>query len=374
MVSPSHLLKEPAAAPATYRMVVRSAEEAVRTIQSQWGGRAKVVSVRQMPGQGLAGLFGRPRLEVIARVGEAADTESEPANAWSQTLQDAEAQQSQSREEKGADEDDANLDRGGISVVGASRGEAVDALPSLVDLLRRAGFSESLRSRLQLAPEWERVRSAPLHRQVAVVGKTLRDLAASRPLRPVTARVAFLGSAGSGRSTALAKWIIRQGAVGGAVGRVVQAGESRAVPVFLHEAASSLGLAVETTSGGIAGSVSDPVAVEGVALSVSGGEALRLQRRMLDRDQISTRVLVLNALYDVGTLQRIASAGREIGATHVVFTHLDELTEWGRLWELLVEGELSPLFLSTGPSAVGSREDDVVAAVLRRTVPGTGRA
>ena len=171
MVSPSHLLKEPAAAPATYRMVVRSAEEAVRTIQSQWGGRAKVVSVRQMPGQGLAGLFGRPRLEVIARVGEAADTEGEPANAWSQTLQDAEAQQSQSREEKGADEDDANLDRGGISVVGASRGEAVDPLPSLVDLLRRAGFSESLRSRLQLAPEWERVRSAPLHRQVAVVGK-----------------------------------------------------------------------------------------------------------------------------------------------------------------------------------------------------------
>jgi flagellar biosynthesis protein FlhF len=95
---------------------------------------------------------------------------------------------------------------------------------------------------------------------------------------------------------------------------------------------------------------------------------------MLDRDEISTRILVLNALYDVGTLQRIAGAGRELGATHVVFTHLDELTQWGRLWELLVEGELSPLFLSTGPSAVGSREDDVVAAVLRRTVPGAGGA
>jgi flagellar biosynthesis protein FlhF len=114
--------------------------------------------------------------------------------------------------------------------------------------------------------------------------------------------------------------------------------------------------------------------MECVALSVTDGEARRSQRRMLDRDEISTRILVLNALYDVGTLQRIAGAGRELGATHVVFTHLDELTQWGRLWELLVEGELSPLFLSTGPSAVGSREDDVVAAVLRRTVPGAGGA
>jgi hypothetical protein len=147
---------------------------------------------------------------------------------------------------------------------------------------------------------------------------------------------------------------------------------------LLLDAASSAGLKVETlASAGVAsagGSVSGPVAMECVALSVTDGEARRSQRRMLDRDEISTRILVLNALYDVGTLQRIAGEGRELGATHVVFTHLDELTQWGRLWELLVEGELSPLFLSTGPSAVGSREDDVVAAVLRRTVPGAGGA
>lgn len=197
-------------------------------------------------------------------------------------------------------------------------------------------------------------------------------------MRPVTGRVAFLGSAGSGKTTALAKWITRQIAVGGAVGRVVQVDGSRPVPAILQDAASSVGLKVETlASAGVAsagGSASGPAAMECIALSVTDGEACRSQRRMLDRDEISTRILVLNALYDVGTLRRIAGAGRELGATHVVFTHLDELTHWGRLWELLVEGELSPLFLSTGPSAVGSREDDVVAAVLRRTVPGAGGA
>jgi flagellar biosynthesis protein FlhF len=168
---------------------------------------------------------------------------------------------------------------------------------------------------------------------------------------------------------------MRHVAAGGAVGRVVHLGESRAIPTILQESAISAGLVAETLAEGGSGSTlgSDPVALECDALSLTDPEARRMQRRRLDRDQISTRILVLNALYDVATLQRIASAGREVGATHVVFTHLDELTEWGRLWELLVEGELSPLFLSTGPSAVGSREDDVVAAVLRRTVPGAGR-
>jgi flagellar biosynthesis protein FlhF len=376
MVSSAHFLKESAAAPATYRLVVRSAEEAVRTIQSQWGGQAKVVSVRQVPGQGLAGLFGRPRLEVIARVGEPVDANRQLPDAWSTTLDEAESQLRESREERGTDEDVAVVRAGDTSVARAPESETVDALPSLVDLLRRAGFSESLRNRLQLAPEWERVRSAPLHRQVAVVGKTLRDLASARAVRPVTSRVAFLGSAGSGKSTAFSKWIMRHVAAGGAVGRVVHLGESRAIPTILQESAISAGLVAETLAEGGSGSIlgSDPVALECDALSLTDPEARRMQRRRLDRDQISTRILVLNALYDVATLQRIASAGREVGATHVVFTHLDELTEWGRLWELLVEGELSPLFLSTGPSAVGSREDDVVAAVLRRTVPGAGRA
>lgn len=376
MVSPSHLLKESAASPATYRLVVRSAEEAVRTIQSQWGGQAKVVSVRQVPGQGLSGLFGRPRLEVIARVGDGVGPVAEPTEAWARTLEDAEAQTGEFKDGRSTNADDVlSGDFEGVAV--PSGRESSDAMPSLADVLRRAGFSESLRSRLQLAPEWESVRLAPLHRQVAVVGKTLRGLAEARSARRVTGRLAFLGTAGSGRTTALAKWISRQAAAGNAVGRIVHQGEALQVPAVLREAASAVGLSVEVGSAdggaGLAGNLGETVALDCGALSIAEGEARRMQRRMLERDQISTRVLVLNALYDIGTLQRIASAGRDVGATHVVFTHLDELNQWGRLWELLVEADLSPLFLSTGPSAVGEREDDVVAAVLRRTVPGSGR-
>jgi len=40
-------------------------------------------------------------------------------------------------------------------------------------------------------------------------------------------------------------------------------------------------------------------------------------------------------------------------ATHVVFTHLDEVPQWGRLWDYLFDGGIAPLFLATGPSLTG---------------------
>src|SRR3982751_3628761 len=53
---------------ATYRFIVRSAEEAVQTIRERLGENAKVLSVRQLPGEGIAGLFSKPKLEVISQI------------------------------------------------------------------------------------------------------------------------------------------------------------------------------------------------------------------------------------------------------------------------------------------------------------------
>lgn len=50
----SSLLAKPGA---TYKFVVRTPEEAVQTIRERLGENAKVLSVRQVPNQGLGGLF-----------------------------------------------------------------------------------------------------------------------------------------------------------------------------------------------------------------------------------------------------------------------------------------------------------------------------
>lgn len=92
-------------------------------------------------------------------------------------------------------------------------------------------------------------------------------------------------------------------------------------------------------------------------------------RTYLDSNGIPGRVLVVSALTDSALLRRFCSAGSDVGCTHVVFTHLDELPTWGKLWNFLVEGPLDPLFLGTGSALSGERETDVIGALLKRTFP-----
>src|SRR6056300_1011928 len=65
--------KETTQAPKKYRLVVRSAEEAVRLIREKLGDQARVTSVRQVGGEGLKRFISSPKLEVIAEVGESND-------------------------------------------------------------------------------------------------------------------------------------------------------------------------------------------------------------------------------------------------------------------------------------------------------------
>ena len=51
-----------------FRLVVRSAEEAVRVIREKLGESARVLSVRQVGGEGLRKFISSPKLEVIAEL------------------------------------------------------------------------------------------------------------------------------------------------------------------------------------------------------------------------------------------------------------------------------------------------------------------
>ena len=65
---PEVTTSKPAEAGASYRFLVRSAEEAVGAIRQQLGEDARVVSVRSVKAAGLMGMMGNTRLEVIAQV------------------------------------------------------------------------------------------------------------------------------------------------------------------------------------------------------------------------------------------------------------------------------------------------------------------
>lgn len=357
---------------ATYKFVVRSAEEAVQTIRERLGENAKVLSVRQVGGQGLAGLFGRQRLEVVAQVPDV-----EPNLIAYPPSGDAGASV-------------ADLPPPGASMPGASevpvtdytaaRAAAAAALRDvptrLPELLRRSGFSEAMLARLQMLPAFNNLQGLPLHQAIAELGRILRQQVAARPARPLPSRAAFLGTPGVGRTTALCKWLAREVFARRRMARVVKAEFDRPNPAEgLAVFCEAMGVQLEYHAPGEGNPSTVAVGDAGVyadlpGLSLHQPSENEVIARFLAREHFDGRVLVLNAAYDPAMLRRAYAIGRDLGATHLVFTHLDELEHWGKLWDFLLEGELTPLFLATGPSLTGDCDENPVDAVLRRTLPG----
>ena len=329
------------AAPGTYRFEVGSTAEAVSVIQTQLGPEARVLSVQTSPRRGLGRLFGSPRFTVVAEL--PAPVQPEPAPVV-------------------AERAESPLGDNRLGLVAGTR------LPLV---LRRAGFPERLIGRLESSPGWSRALSRPLHVALVDLSRDLR--AAARPLRPLPERVAFLGAPGVGRTTALCKWLSREVFMRGRMGRVwrVEFGRPNPAPT-LDVFCEALGVPVEHYAPGMEESPAEFHLADLPCLPAAGTREARELTQFLDKEKFAGRVLVLNAAYDAEALRAAYARGRDFGATHLVCTHLDETPRWGRLWEFLIEGELSPLFLSTGPGLTGEIELDVLDRVLARSLPLMG--
>ena len=375
-----------------YRLVVRSADEAVQTIRERFGSAAKVLSVRQQEQKGLSGFFLSPKLEVLVQIAEpdqatgagfvgvaggktevpAATTVNIPQPAAAAASEAKGAAHTAEQPEKPDPEPAADKPAAEEPRISSRRTDFASA-PSLPDLLRRAGFSETFLAQAGTLPSWARHAERPLHVTLVDLGRDLRRLADRQKPRPLPARTAFIGSRGVGRTTALCKWLGSEIFSRGRYGRVIkvefdQPNSTENLAVYCE----ALGLNLEHY-------------YEGLDIAVGQNQFLyadvpgfcfhrpntnRELARFLDAAGFEGRVLVLNALHDHTTLRAAYSAGRDLGATHLVFTHCDELIHWGKLMDFLIDGDLTPLFLATGPSLSGDCDEDVIGTTLRRTIPG----
>jgi len=325
----------------TFKFVVGSAEQAAQLIREQLGDSARVLSVRNVAPGGLFGFMSAPKLEVVAQISGPADhapaAEEAPAEP-----------------------------------VAPPRRSVSAATPlRLTDLLRRSGFSEKLLLRLFESPSWLALNELPLHRALVETGRHLRGLAPARPDAAPLTRAAFIGTPGAGRTTALCKWLSAEVFRRARIGHVITAEFDRPnptgpLPVFCEALGVPLAHFPASTQPATIGAF---VYFDLPGISLRHPAENAALAGFLDRERIAQRVLVLNAAYDHTALRAGYAAGRDLGATHVVFTHLDEVTQWGRLWDYLLDGDIQPLFLTTGPSLTGDLEEDPLEAVARRTLP-----
>ena len=351
-----------------YKFIVANAHEAASVIRERLGEHARVLSVRTVEPSGLRGLWASPKLEVIAALetpvaAPAPATAAAPAGAGLLATSDEAA--SPIPAETAAPRAVVQSPQRIITTLSpAGRLE-------LAPLLRRSGFSEAILSRLENAPVWASLQEMPLHRALVETGRYLRRVAGARRAAAPLTRAAFFGPAGTGRTTALCKWlgteVSRRARLGHVVTAEFDAPMSRgSLPVVCEALGVPLAHFPASTQPATPGGF---VYFDLPALSLRDPAANAPLAAFLDREQITERVLVLNAAYGHAALRAGYARGRELGATHVVFTHLDELAQWGVLWDYLIDGGLEPLFLATGPSVTGECDDEVFDALTRRTLP-----
>lgn len=353
-----------------YRFIVASAEEAVSVLRQRFGQRARVVSVRQVEGKGLARFLQAPKLEVIAAVGEP------PAPA--QPATPAPAPAPASAPTPAVPEPSVQVR---TVVTEMPRPETSLAAPApassgsrLIRLLEAGGISKQVVSRLQAYPTWMMLESMPLGKALPEVGTLLRAEYRAVPKRPLGQRVAFVGPAGSGKTTALCKRLATDVFLRGQRPAALKLDLDRANP------GDALSVFCEALGASYIRSVADapPPAqnrtlyIDLPGFSLWAEEEVAEIRAALSTLFTTSRAIVINAAYDPALIRRCFEVGARLDCTHVVFTHVDELQHWGKLWDFLLRSGLTPLFLSTGQNIAGDCEENVFDAVLSRTFSVVG--
>lgn len=361
----------PAPEPTRYRLVVGSAAEAVALVRERFGGDARVVSVRQIEAGGLKRFLQKPRLEVIVEVGTLTN---DATLAGSKT--------------KGRDDADPEIGDGTLAASHAGPAPEPSTAPRLrrqdpepdgtpagarteIALLRATGIDESLLARVRADHAGLDWNTTPPPEALATLAAWLRRQYDAIPRRPAGSRRVFLGCCGVGKTTALCKVLALDVFVRGQSVAVLKLdGEQPNASDGLAAFCDVLGAPLLRSAGEVEEFDRGTrlyLDMPGVGLDAHAEHARLAQT--LDALRVDTRVLVVNAACETEVIQDTWEVGRACGATHVVFTHVDELRRPGKLWRFVLNGGLRPLFLSAGPSPAGEIEEDVFGALLARTFP-----
>lgn len=369
------------------KFVVSSAEEAVNLIRQEMGPEAKVLSVRQVEGKGLAKFLTAPRLEIIAAMPE----EEGQGNASVQNSSASSSLSGLSSEDKELLETPSvrplvpskRTGNGGVDVVDESRrnfcGNSHVANPAanvvaaassnkLESVLRAAGFESSIIRRFENSTDWEKLQRIPLRTALGDLARRLRMDYDALKIPATSQTIAFIGASGVGKTTALCKQLSHEVFF-----------ERRSVQVLKLDggqpnADTALGLYCEVMGVPMIrdAKLIDPthaLLVDTTGLTLNDPEEIAALKRQLDSLGIKTRAWVVNAAYDNSVIDRSLAIAEELGATHSVYTHLDELSSTNRLWHFVLSGRLPPLFGSTGPGIAHDRSADLGGTLLQKTFP-----
>ena len=354
-----------------YRLVVRSAEEAVRVIRDKLGDDAKVLSVRQVGGEGLRRFISSPKLEVIAEI------QPPDSNAEDNLTQDP-----SSLLDHNPSSDENPIDLKNTSPVykaeldvdtktPLSENFGVDLQNETLSLLSKTGFDQSLLNDIKSWANWEKFKDSPLADALKEITVGLSDRFVSTAQIPTTNRIALIGSPGVGKTTTLCKFLAHEVFMNKTSPLVlkVESGVPNpddALRIFCEVVGVTLFREKTSVS---ESSKEKPLYLDFPGLSLTNLEDWSQTKQTLDEMRIETRVLVVNGAYDRDILFKNVQTAKHLGATHLAITHFDEIANSTKLWPLLLRSDLSPLCICNGQNVTGDFTTNVLNQMISRTFP-----
>lgn len=312
-----------------------NAQAAVRAVQAQLGPEAVIVSVRPRPVQGLARLLPRgQQVEVVAGIPEA------PAPARHVVPPNADAY-SPFSERYAEPEPPVRAPQRWRSVAWL---ESLGLLPEYADRLEQKIISyHGPLPPVNPVEEWSWVCEALTSFWRPAPAVTLGD---GRPH-------VFIGPAGSGKTTALAKWLTNAVLRGNQNARVWRLdGETANTAESLSLHCEMLGVPCERQW------TDEPVQEELLFVDLPGVETRGLKSLAVLRDALFALPqphihLVLNAAYDTKLLFEQFHALAPLLPEDVIFTHLDEEHRRVKLWNFVLGINCSVGWLGAGQKLPG---------------------
>lgn len=367
-----------------HTFIVDSAAEAVGLIRAKLGPQAVVLSVRRLPADGISKLWKKPRIEVLATVQGGPDPESpsqppvsrvppveDPLLELRREMLEIRAEVQRSRvaapHPQPATPPAPSRDEVPLTVESyVTKGVAYPGTWRVGPILEATGLLPMYALRIVERLCHEHGEGAPgsLGEELILAAKALQGewtVPQSPPQGGEDIHI-FIGPPGSGKTTALCKWLAQAVLVEGRPATVwrldgLTANTAESLSVY----AEILGVPVERfmpESGAV------PPGLLFIDLpGVSAGDVAALDelRARIARFGPAQVHLVLNAAYESAVLLAQVRAFGSMGVMDLIATHLDEEPRWGKLWNWVI-GTNCPLgWLSVGQNIPGE---------FRRADPG----
>ncbi|MCH8473751.1 MAG: hypothetical protein LAT55_00805 [Opitutales bacterium] len=331
----------------TIRFIAKSAQEAAAIVRERLGPEGRVISVEQIMGSGLKRFVSAPRLQIVAK-------KVPPPEFSSKTKTSA--------SEQAGPEAPAPLPNPTTTRAGHRR------TLSCRSLLLKAGFSSRLMARLEGAERWREIGEMEAGEGLPQAIAWLRQYRAKPEPLDENSTIAFIGFAGAGKTSALLKYLARELFLYNRTPKVLQMEVDKPhMDSGLSLYCDVLGVPCFEDPSQIKGTGALLIDVPGVPPSAKKEQAnLAAALKAIGTEH---RVLVMNAAYENPVLERHSELGLALGATHRVYTHLDELDNVSKLWVGVLDPKCPTLFFSNGQNMVGNLVEDSFGFLIERTFP-----